>query len=69
MQAITLTPVTADLELDVYLVLTILSLTTLGALSAVSVFMSGFTGEPLSRIAAKAGIFLVLILIVLFFFQ
>ena len=69
MQAITFDgTLIADRELDVYLVLTILAFSLLGAVSAVSVFMSGFTGEPFSRIAAKAVSFLLLTLIVLYLF-
>ena len=52
-----------------YAVLTIVTLTVLGAVSAVSVFMSGFTGEPFRRIAAKAAFFLLLIVIVLYLVQ
>jgi hypothetical protein len=70
MQAITFDgTLVADRELDVYLVLTILAFSLLGAVSAVSVFMTGFTGEPFGRIAAKAVSFLLLILIVLYLFK
>lgn len=70
MQAITFDgTLIADRELDVYLVLTILAFSLLGAVSAVSVFMSGFTGEPFGRIAAKAISCLLLILIVLYLFK
>jgi hypothetical protein len=55
--------------LDVYLVLTVLAFTLLGAVSAVSVFMSGFTGEPFGRIAVKAASCLLVILIFLYLFQ
>ena len=72
MQAITFNgTLIADRELDVYLVLTILAFSLLGAVSAVSVFMSGFSGEPFGRIAAKAisCLLLLLILIVLYLFK
>lgn len=53
-----------------YVVLTVLAFALLvGSVSAVSMFMSGFTGEPVGRIAAKAVCFLLLILIVLYLFQ
>lgn len=50
-------------------VLTILALAALGIVSAASVFMTGFTGEPLGRIAAKVVPFLLLIFITLYFYQ
>ncbi|NNJ75651.1 MAG: hypothetical protein HKP56_10870 [Anderseniella sp.] len=52
-----------------FLVLTVLGITALGAVSAVSVFMSGFTGEPAGRIAAKSACYLLLMVIVLYLFQ
>ena len=58
-----------DRETGVYLVLTVLGFTLFGAVSAVSIFMSGFTGEPVGRIAAKAAFCLLVILIVLYLFQ
>jgi hypothetical protein len=56
-------------EFEVYLVLTILALGALGVVTAASVFMTGFTGEPFSRIAAKLVPFLLLIFIVLYMYQ
>ncbi|WP_337660465.1 hypothetical protein [Anderseniella sp. Alg231-50] len=52
-----------------YLVLTILALAALGVVTAASVFMTGFTGEPFGRIAAKVVPFLLLIFIVSFLYQ
>ena len=70
MQAITFDgKLIPDRETGVYLVLTVLGFTLLGAVSAVSIFMSGFTGEPVGRIAAKAAFCLLMILIVLYLFQ
>lgn len=60
---------TPDRELDVFLVLTILALAALGIVTAASVFMTGFTGEPFVRIAAKVVPFLLLIFIALYFYQ
>ncbi|MEO9874843.1 MAG: hypothetical protein ABJM26_18355 [Anderseniella sp.] len=56
-------------EFDVFVVLTILALAALGIVTAASVFMTGFTGEPFVRIAAKVTPFLLLIFIVLYFYQ
>ena len=50
-------------------VLTILALAALGVVSAASVFMTGFTGEPLGRIAAKMVPLLLLIFIALYFYR
>ncbi len=52
-----------------YVVLTLLGIVALVAVSAVSVFMSGFTGEPFGRIAAKSAFCLLLILSVLYLVQ
>jgi len=56
-------------EFDVYVVLTILALAALGVMTAASVFMTGFTGEPFVRIAAKVVPFLLLIFMALYFYQ
>ncbi len=59
-----------DREFHVYVVLTVLAVGLLvGAVSAVSVFMSGFTGEPVGRIAAKAACYLLVMVIVLYLFH
>ena len=59
-----------DRELGVYMVVTVMAFSmVVGAVSAVSIFMSGFTGEPVGRIAAKAAFCLLVILIVLYLFQ
>jgi hypothetical protein len=52
------------------MVLTVLAFSmVVGAVSAVSVLMSGLTGEPAGRIAAKAACYLLLMVIVLYLFQ
>ena len=59
-----------DRALGVYMVLMVLAFSlVVGAVSSVSVFMSGFTGEPVGRIAAKAACYLLLMVIVLYLFQ
>ncbi len=50
-------------------VLTVVAVMVLGAVSVVSVFMSGFTGETAGRIVARAVFCLLLILVVLYMFQ
>jgi hypothetical protein len=56
--------------LTVLTVLTVLAFSmVVGAVSAVSVLMSGLTGEPAGRIAAKAACYLLLMVIVLYLFQ
>lgn len=52
-----------------YVVLTILTLAAFGAVSVVSVFMSGFTGETLTRIVTRLICILLLAPVILFLFQ
>ncbi len=52
-----------------YVVLTILTLAAFGVVSVASVFMSGFTGETLTRIVTKLTCILLLALGILFLFQ
>jgi len=55
-----------DEELDVNLALIVVSLMVLAALCVVGVSMSGITGEPIVRIAARSSLVLVPVLVVLF---
>lgn len=56
-----------DEELDVKLALIAVSLLVFAALCVVGVSMSGITGEPIVRIAARSSLILVPVLVVVFF--